>query len=101
MFSLLRHCCLLPLPSLLFMAVLCTQWVLNKCYLFTLQSPLNITLLLPLLQLNLYQNLVTGEDNVSHCVSEAVPLPHGTLGPKFPEELGHVIITPMCLLTCI
>lgn len=57
------------------MEVLCTQWVPNTCYLFSLQSPLNIALILPLLRLNLYQNLVTGEDNVPHCVSVVCPPP--------------------------
>lgn len=67
------------------MEVLCTQWVPNKCYLFSLQSLLNIALLLPLLQLNLCQKLVTGEDNSLFASVWCVPLPHGILGPKFPE----------------
>lgn len=83
-FSLLQHRCLLPLLSFLSMEVLCTQWAPNKCYLFSLQSPLNIALLLPLPRLNLSQNLVTGEDNVPLCISMVYPPPTRHPGPQVP-----------------
>lgn len=66
--------------------VLCTQWVLNECYLFSPQSPLTIALLLP--------------SNGCPDLSEVrVPSPAAPVSPSHPRPLWKQVLQKN-LVTC-